>query len=128
MYDVVIPQKNEEQLIEIAEKLGYRGLCFLYDVKDYKLMCDKKYSTELEIFTGIICSFKDLSKVKNKQCFVVVKTNDKAREIIEKSNAKVIIGLEDHSHHDFLHHRNSGLNHVLAKLAAKRKITHWNKS
>jgi len=122
MYDVVIPNKNEKQFIEVAEGLGYKGLCFLYNPKDYKVMAAQKYNTKLEIFAGIICSPKEISKIKHNSCFTVVKANDKVREIIERFNANAIIGLEDHNNSDFLHHRNSGLNHILAKLATKRKI------
>ena len=33
--DVVIPNNNEEEFITMAEKLGYKALCFLYDINDY---------------------------------------------------------------------------------------------
>ena len=36
MIDYVIPHKNEQEFIDVAEKLGYDELCFLYPAKDYK--------------------------------------------------------------------------------------------
>ena len=43
MIDIVIPNNNEEEFIVIAEKLGYNGLCFLYDLNDYSIKKRKLY-------------------------------------------------------------------------------------
>ena len=54
------------------------------------------------------------------------KTIDEAlkniREVIEKSYGIYIYGCEFMQRQDFLHYRNSGLNHVLAAIASENRI------
>ena len=35
MIDIVIPNNNEKEFVSIAEKLGYKTLCFLYNFDKY---------------------------------------------------------------------------------------------
>ncbi len=123
MIDYVIPNKNEQEFIEIAEKLGYDELCFLYPVKDYK---ESKFETKLNIKFGIICSARECVHAKHNAKFVVVRATpqDNIRMIIEKLRPRCIIGAEDVLGGDFLHHRSSGLNHILVGLMAKFKISY----
>nr|MBI4157168.1 hypothetical protein [Candidatus Woesearchaeota archaeon] len=44
------------------------------------------------------------------------------REILESKNIDVLLSPEKHSMQDFFHNRNSGLNHVLCKIAKKNNI------
>ncbi|MFH1438998.1 MAG: RNase P subunit p30 family protein [Candidatus Woesearchaeota archaeon] len=125
MKDIVIPNKNEKQFIEIAEKLGYKELCFLYGIKDFKDKSNEKYDTKLDISFGIICLPKECHKAKEQSKLVVVKADDEVRQTIERYKPNIIYDFENIPSiiHDFLHHRNSGMNHVLAKLCAKNKIS-----
>ena len=96
MIDIVIPDKNEKAFQDMAEQLGIKRLIFLYEKKG-KLIG------------------------KGKKEIIVWKAGDELRNVIEKSNVDIIFGLEEMSKADFLHHRGSGLNHVLAELIRKKK-------
>ena len=93
MIDIVIPDKNEKAFQDMAEQLGIKRLLFLYEKK---------------------------GKLIGKE-IIVWKAGDELRNVIEKSNVDIIFGLEEMSKVDFLHHRGSGLNHVLAELMRKKK-------
>lgn len=118
--DYVVPNKNEQEFIDMAIELGYKELVFLYNLKDFKIT---KFDTKLKIDFGIICNSNEIAKAKNKSKIVVVKCNDNVRQIIEKSPS-LIYGMEDHNNSDFIHHKNSGLNQVLAKLMATKKVSY----
>ncbi len=49
-------------------------------------------------------------------------SSDIARALFENKNINIIIGLESSPKEDPTHYRNSGLNQILCKLAAKNKI------
>jgi len=123
--DYVFPDGNEEEFIEMALKLGYGGLCFIYrysrnmdnDEKVKKL----QEKTKLKLSYGFLASLKDANKIKSKN-LIFVKGSAKNRFFIEKKKADVLFSLEDGKREDFMHHRASGLNHVLCSLANKNKV------
>ncbi|MFP4112486.1 MAG: RNase P subunit p30 family protein [Candidatus Woesearchaeota archaeon] len=130
--DIVIPKENEQKFITIAEKLGYKELIFLYryeknmkfeDIKKNLEMLSKK--TELEISPAIIVASKDYQKARKitKKIFIDSKEHDddKIRNLIEKQNPFMIYNLE-YQKKDFIHHRNSGLNHVTARFMKENNI------
>jgi RNase P/RNase MRP subunit p30 len=53
---------------------------------------------------------------------VVVRCNENIREIMEQTRNIYVFGCEDQKKHDFIHYRNSGLNHILANIAKENKI------
>ncbi|MDP6139299.1 MAG: hypothetical protein QGI89_04355, partial [Candidatus Woesearchaeota archaeon] len=66
MIDIVIPKNNEEDFVAIAEKLGYKGLCFLYNYNDY-LNKQKNFETKkIKIYTGVLAENKNINKIKSK--------------------------------------------------------------
>ena len=90
MIDITIPNNNEEEFITIAEKLGYRGLCFLYDFNSYSNKQEKSGKNEkIKIYTGILADGKNIykikSKLKNEKVFVAAKSSDDDREIIKQA-------------------------------------------
>jgi RNase P/RNase MRP subunit p30 len=109
MIDYVLPNKNEKEFLDMATKLGYKELVFLYSLKDFKGK------------GGIVCEAKELGKAKNKTEIVVVKCKDDVKQVIERSPS-FIYGMEDHNNMDFMHHKNSGLNHVLVKLMKTKNV------
>ena len=125
MIDIVIPSNNEEEFIAMAYRLGYKELCFLYELDDY---ANKKKELEkiqkIKIYTGVLANSKNINKIRNKlgKAFVAVKSQDSNREIIEKSKADMIFSLEDSLKRDFIHQRASGLNHILCRSAKENKI------
>lgn len=123
--DIVIPNNNEEEFIEMAEKLGYNALCFIYDVGDYLNQNNKIKHNTIKIHIGILADDKSINriKLKNKNTFVAVKSSNNDREVIEKSKADMIFYFEDSVKRDFIHQRASGLNHILCKLAKENNVT-----
>lgn len=107
MIDIVFPNKNEKEFLEIAEKLGYKSIVFAYNGKVPNL--DLK--TKLKVYT-----------VGNGGDLRIAKSTGDDRAVIEKMDFDLIFGLEEIQKKDFMHHRASGLNQVLCNIAHKRKV------
>jgi len=118
MMDIIFPKNNEKEFIKTALKLGYKNICFLYD---YKAKIKKIKEKNLDIFSGIITGPAEMKKARNAD-LIVVKSSEKDRHVFEKAKPDLIFDLELKAKKDFIHHRNSGLNHVLCNLAKKNKI------
>ena len=124
MMDIVIPYGNEEEFITMAERLGYTGLCFLYNFDDYQ---DKKFekNKKIKIYTGILADSRNINKInklKNKKVFVAIKSSNKDREIIDRLKVDMIFSFEDAVRRDFIHQRASSLNHVLCRAAKEKNV------
>jgi len=102
MFDVVMPgdKKDEEEFKTLAFTLGWKDVIFLY--------ADKKADI-------VLAELKNIHSLK-KEKMVFCKGS---RDAIERG-AHVLFGFETDKREDFIHHRASGLNQVLCKLA-KRK-------
>lgn len=128
MMDIVIPHNNEEQLIAMAERLGYTTLCFLYSPDDYINSLKKaKYPGEkINICLGILADSKTIGRIKGKlkgeKAFIAVKSSGNDRQIIEGAMADMVFSFGENLRRDFIHHRASGLNHILCKLAKEKKV------
>jgi len=120
MVDFFVPSGNEEEFAKAAKEIGVDEFVFLYSFKDYK----KKLSGEYE--TGVIfedeVSISMVRKAVQLSDYVVVKAYDNLREVLEKNKRIYVYGLELGEQKDFVHFRNSGLNHVLVKIAKDNKI------
>jgi len=125
--DYVFPNGKEETFIELAPKLGYGGLCFIYPYDKNKGKYEEKIKklqekTKLNISYGFIVSLRAINKIKKTKNLIFIKGSDKNRFVIEKKMADVLFSLEEQNREDFIHHRASGLNHVLCGLASKNKV------
>ena len=127
--DVVFPDNNEDEFISIASKLGYNALCFAYKFgsntngKYTESIKNRKDNAKIKLYFGILANFNEINKAKNNAGLVFARGSEKNREVLESSKADILFDLETQSRGDFLHHRASGLNHVLCSLANKnRKI------
>ena len=127
MIDIVIPCNNEEEFIAMAEKLGYKALCFLYKLNDYLSKQKNFEAKKIKIYAGILADSKDINKIKSKlnnnDIFAAMKSSNNDREIIEKSKVDMIFSFEDSVKKDFIHQRASGLNHILCKSAKENNVT-----
>lgn len=110
MMDIVFPDKNEKEFAEMAEKLGYSGLCFIYP--EPKKAEDLKLDTKLEIKTGIVCK----EKIKKAE-IVLLKSNN--RSLIKKK-PNFVFGIEGKN--DSMHKRDSGLDPAVCKDLAQFKV------
>ena len=127
MIDIAIPNKNEEEFAATAEKLGYKGLCFLYDFNNYTNKQEKfGKNKKIKIYTGVLADNKNINKVKsklkNEKVFVAVRSSDNDREVIKQAKADMVFSFEDNVKKDFIHHRASGLNQVLCRLANENDV------
>ncbi|MCK4521727.1 MAG: hypothetical protein KAU20_04070 [Nanoarchaeota archaeon] len=118
----VFPRNNEEEFIKVAEKLGCKKLCFVYDLNKYKDVKRRKFNTKLRLEYGILTDEKNIKKAKKLSNYVLVKASDNNRHIIEKNRNIILFGLETDQKRDFIHQRRSGLNHILCNLANKNNI------
>ena len=126
MIDIVIPNNNEKEFVSIAEKLGYKTLCFLYNFDKYFEKKDFEIKNKkITIHKGILADLKNINKINNKlkdKVFIAIKSSENNREIIEASKANLIFSFEENNKRDFMHQRASGLNHILCKLAEQNNV------
>ena len=123
-----MPQNNEEQLIAMAERLGYTALCFLYSPDEYinKPQKTKDFGEKIKICFGVLADSKNIGgikgKLKGEKIFIAVKSSGNDRQIIEGAKPDMVFSFEESPRKDFIHHRASGLNHILCKLAKEKKV------
>jgi len=106
MIDIVKPNGNENDFIDMARKLGYDAICFAYEKPRAE-----KY--EFEVFTA--ATGKGRADIR-------VAYTDQANENIINSRPDIIYGLENGKRHDMIHQRNSGINHVHMRLCASKGV------
>lgn len=120
--DIVFPDSNEKDFVEVAEALGYSRLIFAYKSEKDAKSADvriRNLGKGIEIKKAVLVDNPN-KKIEGKVAFV--KSSDRDREFIERANIDLIYGLENSKRDDFMHHRNSGFNHVLAKLAHEKNV------
>lgn len=111
MLDIVIPNGNEEAFCDMAKKLGFTGLIFLYT-----------RASQMPKFPKTFPCYAIVEKRENGLPFAAF-SSENDREMIESRNAPdMIIGPEWQEKTDKMHYRVSGLNHLLCRLAAEKKI------
>ncbi len=125
--DVAIPKNNETEFIEIASRLGFKKIYFLYDFDIYtQQKVEKKLniinSRDISVETGFIVSQKNINKASKQSKLLIAKSSDNDRLLIEGKKIRLIYGFEEANRKDYLHQRASGLNHVLCELARKNNI------
>jgi RNase P/RNase MRP subunit p30 len=113
MIDIVIPNGNEKEFVEMASKLGYDSLCFLYS-KPTKI----EIKSKLKLYSGVLTTVNNIGKYDSD--LVCIKGSDDNRIFFESSKGDLVFGLEI-QRKDFIHHRSSGLNHVLCSLAKEKE-------
>jgi RNase P/RNase MRP subunit p30 len=124
--DVVFPKNNEEHLCEMAKRLGFTHLIFVYDLKDPLLkdrekeiakLASESFSTEFAI---IVTNQQEISKARS-ICKTIIGIG--RPELFEDKRITHIIDFESGKRDDFIHHRNSGLNQVFIEQAIRSEKT-----
>lgn len=115
--DIVLPSGNEDEFIQMAKRLGYKSLCFAYS----KLPDKKPKPAGLQIYNCALATIENAKK-PGKSDLVIVESSEKDRRAVEKERPDLIFGFENSKKHDFLHQRNSGLNHILCRLAKENSV------
>jgi ribonuclease P/MRP protein subunit RPP1 len=113
MIDFVLPKNNEKEFIEISKKLDFTSLIFCYPLSSFpkQKIKNQKYA--------VICSDKEIQKAKKLSNIILLNTNN--RSLFDKKNL-ILFDLEKLNTKDSMHYRNSGINHILAKLCSKNNI------
>ncbi len=120
MIDFFIPKGNEKELAKRATALGINEFVFLYSLNEYKKKKIDGFESGILIDANV--KINDVLKAKQMSKFVVVKADDKLRSVIEKCSGIYVYGCEEQDGKDFIHFRNSGLNHILLNIANKKKV------
>lgn len=118
MIDIVFPNQNEKSFVEMAKRLGCEKLVFVYPQNSIP----KKPTTDF-LMTAVLAEPKKALALKKSKNFVVVKSSEDDRQVIESGSADVVFGCETRALKDYAHQRASGLNHVLCKLATKNNVS-----
>lgn len=135
MTDFFVPEKNEQELTKTALAMNIKDFVFLYGLKEYEEKYNKDHNKINEgikkkgnikddnFKRGVLLKgdykINDLIKASKISDFVVVESNDNLRQVLERMRNIYVYGCENLSRPDFIHHRNSGLNHILANIAKK---------
>jgi hypothetical protein len=109
--DIVIPQNNEQEFIDMAKRLGYKALCFAYDRKR-----SASYDSKgLRILVGMLVNERTSGRPNND----VILARMPSRAVVERMKPDIIFELEQEEKKDYMHQRNSGLNHITAEICRK---------
>lgn len=120
MIDFAFPKDNEKEFISLAERLGIKSLCFVYDDKLPEKPSRSKSS--LKIYSAVLCDQKNIRRQKKSFTLMRCSSPKDIRPILEQHRPDLILNLESVSRKDFIHHRASGLNQVHASLLTKNDI------
>jgi len=120
--DIVFPNNNEKEFIEMAERLGISELVFAYPQLPTPKFPD---NSKVKVSAAILAEHNRVSSARGKADFVIVKASatEQDRFLFEKAKPDIIFDLEQSQKPDGVFQRNSGLNHIMAALAAKNNIT-----
>jgi RNase P/RNase MRP subunit p30 len=120
--DICFPKNNEKEFVEVAIKLGTKALIFVYDFKDMKTFEAQKNELlkikEIKAGIGILSDEKSINRLPDTDDYVFVKTA--AKHLIEQKKSYILYDFEEQAKNDFLHHRNSGLNHVMCQIMKEK--------
>ncbi len=112
MFDIVIPDNNEHELLKMAHRLGYKQLLFLYRKPA------KQPETELPVktFSGVL-----ITKPTQQYAGLItaVQSSQLDKQFLElKQPPTIMFDFELSQLPDTMHWRTSGLDQVLCKMAA----------
>ena len=126
MMDIVIPNNNENEFIEIASRLNIKKLYFLYDfdeyIKKHQKIPNFEENKNIQIENGLAVNQKNLNQAVKLSKLLVAKSSDNDRFLIESKKIRLIYGFEEVNKKDYLHQRASGLNQIICELAKKNNV------
>ncbi len=127
MIDVVTPSRNEKAFLGMAQRLGYSELCLAYPFKGKdelekkrKLIDRLQKKTSIQLHIGLIAG-KNWQEMKNLADITLIHGQEENREILEKIKPSAIFDIEQSKRKDYTYGRNSGLDNITAKIAAKNR-------
>jgi len=119
MFDIVCSIKNKDKFKERGKELGFDKVFFLESFEKASGKADMlliSANSPRELTRKIA---KAVGKHKDKTIVVLGSNDDVNRTALESKQVDVLLSPEHARKYDFTHYRNSGLNQVLCKIAAK---------
>lgn len=116
MIDIVFPERNEQDFIDMAWRLGFSGLVLVYDKKE-DIPDMSGFKAKIQLKAAVAADQKKVQQARAKSKLVFVKAVEDMRFAFEKSRPDLVFALEEAQPRDFMHQRGSGLNHILCRLA-----------
>jgi len=114
--DIVMPKDNEEALLGLGEKLGFKELIFLYD--DVRLKPKRINSNKIKTYTGgLIKNIKQIDEAKKNFDIIL---GSAQRSFFENKRLKYLINAEASPGKDLLYQRRAGLDKVMCRLAKEK--------
>ncbi|MBI4449323.1 hypothetical protein HY641_04845 [Candidatus Woesearchaeota archaeon] len=113
--DIIIPDRNEHELIEMAKRLDWDALCLVYEKR-----ADADHIKGLKSPLPLIFA----SHIEKNASLRLMRGTGEDRTSLERGGFDLYYGMEETARHDRLHHREGGLNHVLCKLMHKHGIVY----
>lgn len=124
--EFVIPKNNEENFIEIAEKLGIKKIIFLYEFSENaKNNIEEKLGkieSDVEIDFGFIVNISSMNLASKHSKFLAARSSQNDRHLMESGKIRMIYGFGETFRKDYLHQRASGLNNILCEIAKKNNV------
>jgi len=129
--DIVFPDENEKEFIELAERLSLGGLCLCYPFvpkNNYNETVEKirklQEKTKIKLSFGLLARPNDTMKARNLADLLLVKAIPTAdnRALLDKKEIDCIYELEGSPKNDPMHYRYSGLNQVLCAIAKESEM------
>ncbi len=117
--DIVFPKNNEEAFIKTAKALGIKELIFLYPTYQPKTFQEKGIAIKI----GILALPK-LVRDAQAEIVVVKASGETDLHTLEHFPPTIMYGFEFSERKDFMHHRNSGMNHMHAAMMAEKNVTY----
>jgi len=127
MADIIFPEGNEKEFVDIAERIGIKEIYFIYNFKknadDLKnKIAELQKTTKIKLKIGIIANQQNVLAAKRICDFVIMESSGNDQHIIEKLSPNLVFNFEKSEKRDKLHYRFSGLNQVLCKAAIRKNI------
>ncbi|MEK6960221.1 MAG: RNase P subunit p30 family protein [Nanoarchaeota archaeon] len=110
--DIVVPLRNEIEMMKMAKRLGYDTLVMAYT---------KEPKDALVPPEGLKIWIASLEKPAQWATLCLARAKPDSRALFEHGALDGVYGLETVTPKDFIHHRGSGLNTVLADIASRKK-------
>jgi len=139
MFDIAIPNKNEEEFVKVAKELGLETIIFLYNLNDFERISKESKIKELaikeniSIKIGTICNnFKELNRALQKRCLIFCNSNiPNSSSELRNMLRKGVYGIfemeisQSRLGKDHTHYPRSGLNQVLVKIMKQNNINYF---
>jgi RNase P/RNase MRP subunit p30 len=120
--DFVCPKNNEREFLDMAKRLGYNELWFVYEFQPGFKVPNLPEEQGIVVHHAIIAKEKDIQRAKSLSRMVVARSSEDDRPLIESKKPNMLIELEQRRKRDSFHMRNSGLDQVVCSLLQKNDI------